>query len=397
VTGKLEEKIEAQEEEFFGFLSHSVQIDRMGSMPDVIDAVRNRLDTDLPIHVFLYEFPCASAMCMPRFALGNQEDPDELIVLVSQHFVNDLSDNERAFILGHEIGHIMLDHVRVPRKALLDHEVDTSKIPELRSDILRWAICCEISCDVLGFLASGRDYEACSLALLKYTTGLTANVFQHWESGKLIEQSLAQYERLSESVVESVISTHPLTPLRLKILERLPEEPFLRAVGDSLPIEAFTQQRESLNTSIDTLVRRIYPELFDEEALDQGFIVFYLGVATALADGNMDREEVRAIRRIVGDHVDTESFFADLEQTLQTTDHRTVVDELVKRAVMEAQSKEFTKKDAIRCAREMLIVAAADGKVDSNELMTIYHFGKAFELTKQELIYLANQATTMRD
>ncbi len=390
---RLEEKIENQEEEFYGFLSQAVRIDRMASIPGVIDEVRERLDVGFPVHLFLHEFPSASAMCMPKFSFDDRSAPDELIILVSQHFVNHLDDVERASILGHELAHSMLGHVTVPRKAVLDTAMDCSKLPELKANLMRWAICCEISCDILGYAANGRDARAAQMALLKYTTGLSGEVFSGWSSGQLVEQAIHQYESLSQSVVESVVSTHPLTPLRLRILAELDGCALLRQIGQAIPYGEFLAGREELNGRVDALVRGIYPDLFDEEAMESGFIVFYLGVAVALADGTLDREEVEAIQKLVAGEVDSRDFFSELDTSIRANGNEVVVEELVNRALAEAQERRFGKKEAIRTVKNSLLIAVADGRVDSSELRTIYRFAQHFDLTKQEIIYLANQLT----
>ena len=389
---KLEQKIENQEERFVSFLSHSVQIDQLGSLPQVIQTVKQNLKTDTPINIFLFDFPEANAMATAQLAFDGKSS-EELFVLVGHHYLNHLTDQERVVILGHELGHLMLGHTSIPAMMLLDPDVDLSKTPEVRADVLRWAICKEISCDVFGFVASGGDTSSCSSALIKYHTSLTEETYNAMGGDALIQQVLSQYDSLSDSVVESVISTHPLMPLRLRLFKLMGQNPYLSHYGQEVSADNFKQMQEEFHDAAEPVIREIYPELFEEQTIDQGFILFYLGVAIALADGQIDREEVDAIQKMVSPEIDSAAFFQSLEDTLQKRDHTSVGQELVDRAVEEAKQKSYGKNEATQFVRKLLVVAAADGKVDSSELLMIFHFASNFGFSKQEIVYLANQVT----
>ncbi len=386
---KISEKIQRQEDEFFLNLSHAVQINDIGTMPQVIERVKRNIGTDVPMNIFLVELALGNAVCMPKFSYGDDDSQDELNVLVSQHYMRNLDDDERVSVLGHELGHFMRGHAKVPKHALL--ESDLSKDPEMRAAVLHWAICCEVTCDIFGYIASGGDTKKCSSALLKYTTGLDAQTFEKYNPDEWIDQVLNQYETISDSVVKSVISTHPLTPLRLKILNLISPTPYLASYGKEMSIEEFSHLQTQFNNAIDEAVQKIYPELFEEQELDQGFILFYLGVATSLADGTVDQSEVSAVSRMISPDIDAESYFQQLEDTMRHREPKEIGHELVDRAVDEAQQKGFTKKEATHVVKKLLLVAAADGTVDSSELLMIFRFADKFGISKQELVYLANQ------
>jgi Zn-dependent protease with chaperone function/tellurite resistance protein len=388
---KLEEKLEHEEEKFFQFLSHAVDLQNVGGMPRVIARVNENLGNSLPFRVFLTEFPTATAMCIPRLSLREKTELDELIVVVSQHFVNDLDDAERASILGHELGHALLGHSMVPSRPIVDGNIELAEMPELRLLTLRWSVCAEVSCDLFGYVGSGRDARACQTALLKFTTGMNHATLERLNPGEVISQVLAQYDTLAGSVVKEVISTHPLTPLRIKLFGELEGLRLFQHFGQTKSHVEVESLRRELNETLNPMVRKIYPELYDEEDWDQGLILFYLAVATGLADGEMDRDEMRAMHKMIRSDLQTESFFDGLEAALKQREVVSVVEELTERAVTEAKEKGYTKEEATRVAKLMLVIAAADGRVDSKELRVVHQFGRHFGLTKREIVYLANQ------
>lgn len=79
---------------------------------------------------------------------------------------------------------------------------------------------------------------------------------------------------------------------------------------------------------------------------------------------------------------------------MKQRDASSVVEELTERAVTEAKEKRYSKEEAARVAKLMLVIAAADGRVDSKELKVVHQFGRHFGLTKREVVYLANQVNT---
>ncbi|MBU6301988.1 MAG: TerB family tellurite resistance protein [Verrucomicrobia bacterium] len=391
---KLEEKLESEEEKFFHFLSQAIDIEGVGNMPAVVAQVNANLGNTLPFRVFLTEFATARAMCIPRLSLREKAELDELIVVVSQHFVNDLDEAEQASVLGHELGHALLGHSTVPSQAIFNGSIELPGLPELRLMTLRWSVCAEVSCDLFGYVASGRDARSCQSALLKFTTGINSATLARLNPDRVISQVLGQYDTLATSVVKEVISTHPLTPLRIKLLAVMKDVELFRHFGEVKEAAEVNALRQQLNETINPLMRKIYPDLFEEERLDEGFILFYLAVATALADGKMDREELAAMNKMIRPDLQTDSFFEGLEAAMKQRDASSVVEELTERAVTEAKEKRYTKEEAARVAKLMLVIAAADGRVDSKELKVVHQFGRHFGLTKREVVYLANQVNT---
>jgi len=53
--------------------------------------------------------------------------------------------------------------------------------------------------------------------------------------------------------------------------------------------------------------------------------------------------------------------------------------------------KGIHKKDIVVMLRNLLLVAASDGKIEKTELNTIYTFSKEFGFSKQDLVLLVGQ------
>ena len=87
-------KTQQQEKQFFNLLSHSIKIDRLKNISNLINKINERLNTNLDINLFLHESSTSNAQCMPRYFYSQEDSCKELIILVSQHFFNNLSEND---------------------------------------------------------------------------------------------------------------------------------------------------------------------------------------------------------------------------------------------------------------------------------------------------------------
>lgn len=106
--------------------------------------------------------------------------------------------------------------IHIPARVILESEFALEDVKDLKSDVLRWMICAEVSCDMTGFLSCECNADAFCLAMFKYTTGLTAQTIQtDNQRDNLINLMLERFRVISESEFDSIITTHPLTPLRL--------------------------------------------------------------------------------------------------------------------------------------------------------------------------------------
>ena len=67
--------------------------------------------------------------------------------------MNELAPEEVMSILGHELGHLLFGHVHIPAQAILESKFPLADIGGLKSDVLKWLTCCEVSCDIIGLLS----------------------------------------------------------------------------------------------------------------------------------------------------------------------------------------------------------------------------------------------------
>ena len=386
------DKTQLQEREFFKYLSHAIKIDELPAMSKLMVDISQTLNTDLNLSLFMFQSPIANAMCLPRYEIGIKKDSGnikELVILVSQHFLNDLGYNEQLSILGHELGHQLYGHVNIPGKVILESEFELEDVKDAKSNVLRWMICTEVSCDIIGFLSCHQDSDAFYNTLLKYTTGLSTPVLRH-TSNQMVSLMLDQFNELSSSMFDAILTTHPVIPLRLKIIQAISEANLVKHFGQRVDKQELTTYQKEFDSIIDNEIKQIYPEMIPSASGETDDDLFTLCIAVALADGKITREEVVAIRNILDQKEEfDETFIKRIQQDRRGINVK--IDEIVGKAAENVKQSGKSRIEIVGMLRKLLMVAASDGTVDKNELDTIYSFAKEFEISKEELIFLLQQ------
>jgi len=155
-----------------------------------IECVSSRLFIKLKsIKTFVYPSESIQAEC---------RDYDELcLIRISSTTVEKLNYDEIKFIIGHEIGHYLLDHT--------NFEID-------RPELMMISKAREISCDRLGLIAC-ESYETAISCIIKTQSGLSnikLNISDY------LETSLGN---INNSSIKFNSSSHPSLPIRAKSLK----------------------------------------------------------------------------------------------------------------------------------------------------------------------------------
>ena len=125
----------------------------------VLQAALSRLGVAHVVQGYVYNDPAIQAQCVH---IGGTE---KSAVMLSSGLVNIMADAEIAFVIGHELGHMLFDHHLYPR-------ANESSTDGERLNFLALQRAAEISSDRIGLIASG-SIEAAFRSILKTGTGLS--------------------------------------------------------------------------------------------------------------------------------------------------------------------------------------------------------------------------------
>jgi uncharacterized tellurite resistance protein B-like protein len=283
------------------------------------------------------------------------------IITLSSRVLEVFAPDELRFVIGHELGHLVFDHFRIPMPAVAKIE-DMAGPMVTRRNALRlylWARAAEHSADRAGLVCAG-DPEAAARGFFKLASGL---------SSSRVNADLEAYARQVESLASApearqkprddddtldCFSTHPYSPLRVRAVVAYSRSDQYRSLTGFGPGDISLDDVEEVVERDLALMEPSYLEEKSDDAKSLKRLLYCAAVSVAAADGNVHEAEVKAVRRLVGQEemwagVDVEGARKELEERLAVA----LQQPLARRAQL---------------VQHLTIVAAADGVVTPEEL-----------------------------
>ncbi|MBV6340719.1 M48 family metalloprotease [Candidatus Magnetobacterium casensis] len=278
-------------------------------------------------------------------------------IVVSSSIIKDFDTREIAFVIGHELGHVIFGHNKIPAGFFFSEEM---QIPhELIHMISNWSKASEISADRLGLLCCGNLRSAAS-AFFKLVSGLCLE-----DDEAVIRCLSAQYDEvkaISEAQwLSDDLSTHPLIPIRYKSLELV-----------ALDVIALRRQRDKVMLrGFDDIDAQIIKVLIGSEPFEYGSIfrgqeggaLLVLSLLyVAVCDGELNNPEEAFIRRLIaraGINLNIDEVIASCKVDIRSF-RNGVISELRGRTVPD--------NDVIRLIEVCRQIAVVDGELNASEV-----------------------------
>ncbi|MBW2435794.1 MAG: M48 family metalloprotease [Deltaproteobacteria bacterium] len=323
-----------------------------------------------------YEVFCLNSNNINAFAyVQPAEEKNFFIIGITSEALEELEDPEIQFILGHELGHFLFEHNRMN---YLINPNPTSQgvtlLPSMGENIfLRWRKKCEISTDRIGLVACG-DFENAARAMLKTAYGLTGK-----NLNLNVDSLLEQIDALKETpeALEVNYRSHPLMPLRLKVMQMFAKSPIFKKViaGKS---DFSDKELNALEDRTDQWVNWIkrYPRRPLDLAAMQ--LVTAAGLKLVMTEAVIMDEEIKVIIQIL------HKYFTDepgevIHEIMQDTEN---LDRLIQTNVKEISEKGDDRHKTFVLSR-LADIAIADGKLAKPEAGIIFDIAKDFGIQEK--------------
>ena len=329
--------------------------------PDVhaiLDACRTTLGVEQPVETYVYPSPLFNAAAVrPERGL--------LFLMLSSGLLEAFEPEETRFVVGHELGHHLFGHHRLPVGILLDGR---SRIaPSLALRLFAWQRYAEISCDRAGMVCAG-GLEAAARGLFKLASGLRGGRVRI-----VIEQFLAQAGDLREEVGRMAraeepartdwFATHPFSPLRLRAAELCARSELMTPGG---------MPRADLEAQVQELMVLMEPSYLHEKtdvAETMRRLLLAGAVLIAASSGAIEEKAIRALEGLLGPGavppvLNPEALRADLPARIDAT----------KRTVPPLRRAQVI--------RDLCVIARADDHVDDKEMKLLFDIAAAVEVDR---------------
>lgn len=304
--------------------------------------VEQALGTD-EVECYVYPEPSINA-------LVTNGGGSRTLIALSSGAVNGLDLDELRFLLGHELGHVLFNHLDVDVEGLARSE---SLAPATCMRLRAWQRAMEISADRVGLVCCG-SLEHAARALFKTVSGMTAAGFPVRP-----EQFGDQWRHLLEELTADGVRdhwdiSHPFPPLRMKAMTLFSESASV----------------EQADREVSRMLALMNPDGNAEPMGDPllAEFLFWGGLYIALADRDVVAAEVERIQTAAPEGIDVRQLVSDPDLT----------DALCLRRFSEMVSKRRKKLSAIEkhgIVYGLIDVASADGHVDPTEFRRLLELG----------------------
>lgn len=220
---------------------------------DNLEKVCNRLDVDIEkINTFVISKSSLNAYCVD---FGRDKG---CIIALHSKLINMMSPGEIQFIIGHEIGHYLLQHNYFDN----DPEVTIEESSKSRAG--------EISADRIGLLACG-DLDAAIHTIIRMQSGLTDEFL-----GSDLIAYLKQMEDERDYRKYLSKDTHPSSRIRIKALLRFFTSDLYRKIKNNEESIEKSDLVDSDGNNIDAEIKKDLDEYFEEKKHPEGELRRYL-------------------------------------------------------------------------------------------------------------------------
>ncbi len=332
------------------------------------DRCKEILGMNANIEFYVYQDSSFNACCYPP-------DDKRLYIMLSSALLEQFNPTEIAFVIGHEIGHVLYDHMRYPARPIMDYGQGTLS-PLHAMKLFAWGRSAELSADRIGLLCC-QSFEAAGSSFFKLSSGVTSDSLNFH-----IDEYIDQYRHLSAEMAEAEVdpsdwySTHPFSPMRIKALEVFANsETYNTLIGK--PGE-FKYTEEEMEQEIAQFMSLMDPDYLTEESETgnkiQGYI-FKAGIIIAAADGQIDPEEIQTLGTLISPEV----FNAAMEEInangIDIPEMQGQVHELA-----QDLNTFLSHMQKLNVIRDLALIASADGEIDPGEMNVLYHLCQFFNV-----------------
>jgi uncharacterized tellurite resistance protein B-like protein len=320
----------------------------------------------------------------PNFNTSSIASPEKgkpFIVVFNRGLIERVGDDELAFVIGHEIGHLIYDHTYVKRVVQFVYP-DFDNLPPLLKKLHSvWNQLGEISADRIGLLAC-QDFESSIRALFKLSSGLDDKHFNlsHENLTRIVEKT---YGEMKENPAY-VSASHPANPIRIKSLMAFHGSDLWKSIqaGGQVPPD------EKLEGEMDQLVSVLKKMPFNDKEFQKLQFLASAGLMLMLADKEQDEREYTYLINILSQYVHWPPAFLEI---VKKNDVAKVFKESSEYVVQQCpwESRELLK--------QLFNIVIRDNSIRDEELAAFMKIGvEDLKITSSEVIDIALDGTRAR-
>lgn len=344
-----------------GMLRDGVRVSQriLPKVMGTVSRLREVIGHDIPCEAFVFNQPTVNAFVTLH--------DDMAIVGLSSAAIQQLTGpGELEFVIGHELGHVLFGHIRLPAEAVLRRPgVTVREAMRIRA----WQRAQEISADRVGLHLCG-SLEAATRAFFKLQAGvsLAEHSFDLGEFTGQWDQLAAEITSLGQRDLWDC--SHPVSPLRVRAM----------AMHWDAWQKAETERQEALlaaDEGIERMLAMLDPSgVCDRTAGSDALLAsfyFWGGLYVAMADGDLAAVEIQRLQELAPPGFDSAEPFRLAKSNPETCIKKFEED-------LGNRRRKLSAIELFRIMSGVLDVACSDGDLSSAERRRLRDIGELLGL-----------------
>jgi len=287
------------------------------------------------------------------------------MICLNSALIQFFTDEELAFVIGHEIGHLMFQHSRLNVIRILLSDSESKSISsQIKHLFSRWSQYAEISSDRMGFIARP-NLETIGKVFFKLASGLSE---EHLKFD--IREYMKQLDNLKEMSPDDFHSSHPNNLVRLKCLELFSHSKQYkdRNVNPLLKGALQSETQEVLD------MLEYHPQNEDQKAAVE--FLSSAGMLMACTDRKMNPKEMEVMYDFLSEFTSQPHHYLNFNDIQELIDRTAVI------CAYYAQSKNDYKYVLYR---QIVYLAVCDGRLDEIEKKVLYDIARSLEIDEDRM------------
>jgi Zn-dependent protease with chaperone function len=328
--------------------------------------VKEQIGFNEPIDFYITNNPDVNA-----FASSRIEDDEAHIININSGLLQLMTDEEMKFVIGHEIGHLISKNAELWN---IIHFVfpPSSKIPALLTHKIRlWKQLSELIADRFGFIACP-DTHTCISAFFKMSSGMNPK-WINLDIKAFLEENEQRLDYFRNDNGLS-ISTHPITPIRIKAIELFAKSSAGANISNTNP----AINDETYSADIESLIEILLKIRNSKLDIHITQFIATAGLIVANIDDEVSREEIEHVIKQLSNFTIFPKRY--LEYISQQDDIHILFGESVKSIL------EINPGERHNLLHYLISLVIADRNIDKQEVDFVFMIGEQmFGFSRKEI------------
>lgn len=328
---------------------------------NICKEISDYLKFNEPIRFFLASSPEVNAFSVSGFGFQPH------IICLTSSLVNMASDDELRFVIGHEVGHLILEHSKLDIVyRIMSHRDEEQTNMLLYYNFTRWRKYAEISSDRIGYLVCP-DPKVIGKLFFKFAAGLSEDALNFD-----IDEYLKQMDKLKELAVGDFFATHPNNLVRIKSLDLFNQSEFFAddATQDT-PLS-----KDKLENNVQEYLNTL--ELHPRKDSDKMIVEFLAAVGYYVSytiDGVPDHK-IYLISELLAKYTSQPENYLKIKSEKE-----------LKQRVAKACDYFANRHDGLKYVllEQLIKFAISDGRMEKHEKEILFEIGKKLKISEQEV------------